>query len=257
MLGWQCYTVAQLTLSDSWMMARADRLFRLLHAMRIMPAPITAARLAEEMDVSLRSLYRDIDSLRLAGARIEGERGYGYRLIEDYSLPPQTFDRSEIEALALGLAEVRHMGDPALEKAAISVLAKVAATLPDAGEQYLFHAISKVYRPDARYRPSVDVDLIRRACWQEQALRIGYVDKDQSVTERTILPLAISYTDRTLTVLAWCCLRAAFRMFRTDRIQSLDHTGTSFRPRRATLLRQFIAELEDREAAGGARKVAR
>jgi len=213
--------------------------------MRVMPAPITAARLSEEMGVSLRSLYRDIDSLRLAGARIEGERGYGYRLIEDYSLPPQTFDRSEIEAIALGLAEVRHMGDPVLEKAAISVLAKVAATLPDEGEQYLFHAISKVYRPAVRYTAAIDVDVIRQACWQEQALDIRYADKGQSVTERTILPLAISYTDRTLTVLAWCCLREAFRLFRTDRIMALQGTGTSFRPRRAALLRQFIAELEE------------
>ena len=230
------------------MMARPDRLFRLLQAMRVMAAPITAARLSEEMGVSLRSLYRDIDSLRLAGARIEGERGYGYRLIEDYSLPPQTFDRSEIEALALGLAEVRHMGDPALEKAAISVLAKVAATLPDEGEQYLFHAISRVYRPDARFRSVANIDVIRQACWQEEALTLRYEDKDQSVTERTILPLAMSYTDRTLTVLAWCCLREAFRLFRTDRIQSLHKAGTSFRPRRAALLRQFIAELEKREA---------
>lgn len=209
-----------------------------------MPAPITAARLSEEMGVSLRSLYRDIDSLRLAGARIEGERGYGYRLIEDYSLPPQTFDRAEIEAIALGLAEVRHMGDPALEKAAISVLAKVAATLPDEGEQYLFHAVSKVYRPDVRYTSAIDVDVIRQACWKEEALSIRYADNSQAVTERTILPLAISYTDRTLTVLAWCCLREAFRMFRTDRIIALQNAGKSFRPRRASLLRQFIAELE-------------
>ena len=127
-------------------MARTDRLFRLLHAMRILPSPVTASRLAEETGVSLRSLYRDIDSLRAAGARIEGERGYGYRLIEDVALPPQTFDRLEIEALVLGLAEVRHMGDPALEKAAASVLAKVAATLPSEAEQHLLHAVSQVRR---------------------------------------------------------------------------------------------------------------
>ncbi|MET3926151.1 YafY family protein [Devosia sp. 2618] len=230
-------------------MARPDRLFRLLQAMRVMPAPITAARLAEEMDVSLRSLYRDIDSLRAAGARIEGERGYGYRLIEDYSLPPQTFDRTEIEAIALGLAEVKAMGDPALAKAAISVLAKVAATLPDEGEQHLFHAISQVYRPGARHISGPYTDTIRTACWREQALVIRYADKDQSVTERTILPLALVYTDRVLTVLAWCCLREAFRMFRLERIKDLQTTTTSFRPRRATMLRDYLAELRQREAA--------
>ncbi|WMT92931.1 YafY family protein [Pelagibacterium sp. H642] len=216
--------------------------------MRVMPAPITAARLAEETGMSLRSLYRDIDSLRAAGARTEGERGYGYRLIEDYSLPPQTFDRIEIEVLALGLAEVKHMGDAALARAAKSVIAKIAATLPDEGEQHLFHAISQVYRPDARFSSVVDLDLIREACWEENALAIRYADKDHAVTERTILPLAVMYTDRTLTVLAWCCLREAFRMFRIDRMIEVRLACMSFRPRRASMLRAYLAELNSREA---------
>lgn len=198
--------------------------------------------------MSLRSLYRDIDSLRAAGAHIEGERGYGYRLIEDYSLPPQTFDRIEIEALALGLAEVKHMGDPALAKAATSVIAKIAATLPDEGEQHFFHAISQVYRPDARFSSTAELDLIREACWKEKALTIRYADKGRAVTERAILPLAVIYTDSTLTVLAWCCLRKAFRMFRTDRMIEVRLTGTSFRPRRASMLRDYLVQLNSREA---------
>jgi predicted DNA-binding transcriptional regulator YafY len=228
-------------------MARPDRLFRLLQAMRVMPAPITAGRLAAEMEVSLRSLYRDIDSLRAAGARIDGERGYGYRLIEDYSLPPQTFDRGEIEAIVLGLAEVKAMGDPALTKSAISVLAKVAATLPDDREQHLFHAISHVYRPDVRYAVSGDMNAIRTACWNEEALTIRYADQGHAVSERTILPLCVMYTDHTLTVLAWCCLRADFRMFRTDRIMAVALAGTSFRPKRAALLREYLAALRAAE----------
>ncbi|SEQ11845.1 HTH domain-containing protein [Devosia sp. YR412] len=226
-------------------MARSDRLFRLLQAMRVMPAPITAARLAEEMDVSLRSLYRDMDSLRAAGARIEGERGYGYRLVEDYALPPQTFDRTEIEALVLGLAEVRAMGDPTLAKAAASVLAKVAATLPDDREQHLLHAISQVYRPNQRVTPA-NIDAIREACWQERALFFHYADQTGASTQRRVLPLAVVYTQGTLTLLAWCCLREAFRMFRLERISQLETTGTSFRPRRAGLLRDYLAELGQR-----------
>lgn len=155
-------------------MARSDRLFRLLQTMRTLPKPVTAARLAEETGVSVRSLYRDIDSLRAAGARIDGERGYGYRLTEDYALPPQTLDRLEIEALALGMAEVRAMGDPDLAAAAASVAAKGAATLPDDREQHLFHCVSKVYRPEARYAASHDLGLIRQACWREEALTIHY-----------------------------------------------------------------------------------
>lgn len=213
-----------------------------------MPAPITAARLAEETEVSLRSLYRDIDSLRAAGARIEGERGYGYRLVEDYALPPQTFDRTEIEAIALGLAEVQHMGDPALARAAASVLAKVAATLPDDREQQLFHAISQVYRPDARFAALPFVDEVRQACWAELALAIEYRDKSGAVSERTILPLALVYTEGALTVLAWCCLREGFRMFRLERMSAAEIAGTSFRPKRAAMLREYLAELSAREA---------
>jgi predicted DNA-binding transcriptional regulator YafY len=230
-------------------MARPDRLFRLLHTMRMMPAPITAARLAAEMEVSLRSLYRDIDSLRAAGARIEGERGYGYRLIEDDALPPQSFDRTEIEALALGLAEVRGMGDPALTMAANSALAKVAASLPDDREQQLVHAISQVYRPNLRVMAPGPVALIREACWQEEAIEIGYTDKSGQVTERTILPLCFMYTDRKLIVLAWCTLRNAFRMFDTARISDPVRTGRSFRPNRVTMLRDYLAELNARAAS--------
>jgi predicted DNA-binding transcriptional regulator YafY len=230
------------------MMARPDRLLRLLQAMRVMPAPITAARLAQEMGVSLRSLYRDIDSLRAAGARIEGERGYGYRLVEDYALPPQTFDRLEIEALALGMAEVTHMGDPGLADAAMTVLAKVAATLPDDREQNLFHAVSMVYRPDVRQTSSRDLDIIRQACWNEAALSIRYADKDGAVTERVIWPLAIVYSDGTLTVLAWCCLREAFRKFRVERTTNVQASGTSFRPRRVSLLRTYLGELKGLES---------
>ena len=209
-----------------------------------MPAPITAARLAEEVSVSLRSLYRDIESLRAAGARIDGERGYGYRLTEDYALPPQTFSREEIEAIALGMAEVRHMGDPALAKAAVSVLAKVAATVPDEREQYLLHAVSQVFRPVDRYPDLAHIDLIRQATWKEEALEIRYTDKEQAVSDRAILPLSLMYTERTLSVLAWCCLRNAFRMFRVDRIIDAKPLGTSFRPRRASLLRDYLSLLQ-------------
>ncbi len=224
-------------------MARSDRLFRLLQKMRELPAPLTAARLAEDTGVSQRSLYRDIDSLRAAGARIEGERGYGYRLVEDYALPPQTFDRMEIEALALGLAEVLHMGDPALVKAATAVMAKVAATLPDDGEQHLFHAVSQVYRLQTRYAPSPDLHTIRQGCWQERAVTIRYADKTGAVTRRTILPLAIAYLDRKLMVLAWCRLREGFRMFQADRVSDADLAAESFRPRRVSMLRTYLAEL--------------
>lgn len=231
-------------------MARTDRLFRLLQALRVLPAPVTAARLAEETGVSCRSLYRDIDALRAAGARIEGERGYGYRLIEDGALPPQMFDRIEIEALVLGLSEVRHMGDPALAKAAGAVLAKVAATLPDAGQQHLLHAVSQVRRAEERFAPAVHLATIREGCWREEAVTIRYGDGEGRVTDRTIWPLAIVYLDRKLVILAWCCLRGDHRMFLADRIQAAEGSGPSFRPKRVALLRAYLDALRKDAPAG-------
>jgi predicted DNA-binding transcriptional regulator YafY len=225
-------------------MARPDRLLRLLQALRTLPAPVTAARLAQETGVSARSIYRDIESLRAAGAEIQGERGFGYCLVEDGTLPPQAFSRIEIEALALGLAEVRHMGDPALAEAAASVLAKAAATLPTQRQQHVLHAISQVHRFEQRFPPLPDMAAIREGCWREEALRIRYADRTGAVTDRTVWPLAIVYLDDMLVVLAWCCLREGFRKFRAERIRRVEATGTSFRPRRVALLRTYLAELE-------------
>ena len=226
-------------------MSRPNRLFRLLDALRRLPAPVTAAQLAQETGVSVRSVYRDIESLRAIGAEIGGERGFGYTLVEDGTLRPQTFSRIEIEALTLGLAEVRNMGDPALGAAAESVLGKVAATLPSLGQQHLLHAVSRVYRFEERFPALPDMALVRACCWREEALTIDYVDRDGAATSRTIWPLAIVYLDRMLVVLARCCLRDDFRMFRADRIAAVAATGISFRPRRAALLRDYGARLAD------------
>ncbi|MEQ5776796.1 YafY family transcriptional regulator [Thalassospira sp. NFXS8] len=211
----------------------------------MLPSPVTANRLATEMSVSLRTIYRDIDSLRAAGARIEGERGYGYQLTEDYALPPQTLNRIEIEALALGLGEIKCIGDKTLADAAASVLAKIAATLPGEREQQLFHAISKIYRPQARITLELDIKAIRHACWIEQALRLEYADGNGDLSSRIVYPLSLMYTEHTLTILAWCCKRENFRMFRADRIKSVESTDISFRPRRVTMLNTYLKILAE------------
>lgn len=225
-------------------MSRPERLFRLLQALRTLPSPVTAEQLARETGVSVRSIYRDIESLRMSGAEIGGERGLGYCLVEDGALPPQTFTRLEIEALVLGLAEVRHTGDPALAQAAASVLAKVVATLPSVGQQHIQHAVSQVHRFSERPAPAVDLPLIREACWREEALRLNYVDRDGEPTDRKIWPLGLVYIDRLLVLLAWCCLRQGFRMFRLERMQRVENLGETFRPRRAALLRQYLQQLK-------------
>ncbi len=230
-------------------MSRPERLFRLLQALRTLPSPVTAEQLAAETGVSVRSIYRDIESLRMSGAEIGGERGLGYCLIEDGSLPPQTFTRLEIEALVLGLAQVRHIGDPVLARAAAAVLAKVVATLPSVGQQHIQHAVSQVHRFSECAPPAVDLQLLREACWREEALQMAYVDRDGSASDRKVWPLGIVYVDSLLVLFAWCCLRQDFRMFRLERIQHVENTGETFRPRRAALLRQYLATLQAGRAA--------
>lgn len=229
-------------------MARADRLFRLMQLLRSLPAPVTAERLAEETGMSSRTLYRDIDTLRAGGALIDGAPGYGYTLTEDTALPPQTFGREEIEALVLGLAEVRFMGDKALAAAAETALAKITATLPERQQRQAMHAVVRSYRFGSRVEPAIDMALLRGACWEERALDLAYVDMDGRRSERRIWPLSIVFFEKVQMCLAWCCLRQDFRRFRLDRMERIEVTGESFRPRRVPLLREFIAQIQSEKA---------
>lgn len=226
-------------------MPRTDRMFRLLDLLRRLPQPVTAARLAEETGVSQRTLYRDIESLRAAGAIIDGAAGYGYRLTEDPALPPQMFDRLEIEALVLGLAEVQAVGDPALAEAARVALDKIVARLPDRVAQQAVHAVSLVHRWDKRQAPA-NLDLLRRASWEERAVDIRYADGRGQVTERRIWPLATVFVDESQVILSWCCLRRDYRQFVITRLLEARLTQASFRPQRVPLLRSYIGRMRQR-----------
>lgn len=231
-------------------MARSDRLFRLLDALRRLPKPVTAARLAQETEVSERTLYRDIDTLRAGGALIDGAAGYGYTLTEDPALPPQMFSQLEIEALVLGLAEVRQSGDPALAKAADVALAKITATLPERVQRQAIHAVQQTYRFDRRPAAPANLPMIRKACWDELALDMAYRDKGGAVTQRQVLPLSVVFFDRAMMLLAWCCLRQDFRRFHLHQIETLAVSTNSFRPRRVPLLREFTQRLKSEGKPG-------
>ena len=224
-------------------MARPDRLFRLLTALRSLPQPVTAARLAEATEVAQRTLYRDIATLRAGGALIDGAAGLGYTLTEDPALPPQMFTRLEVEALVLGLAEVRLAGDPALAKAAEAALAKITATLPERVQRQAIHAVQQTYRFEKRPAAPAHLAMIREACWEERALQMDYTDRDGSLTQRVVWPLSVVFLDRTLMLLAWCTLRQGFRRFHLGSMTGVLMTDISFRPRRVPLLREFVAQL--------------
>jgi predicted DNA-binding transcriptional regulator YafY len=228
-------------------MPKSDRLFRLLSAFRLLPQPVTAARLAEETGVSERTLYRDIQALRAAGALIDGEAGTGYTLTEDPALPPQMFTRLEVEALVLGLAEVTLSGDPLLAKAAAEAQAKIIATLPDRVQRQAIHSVTSTYRFERRKPAPPHLHLLREAAWEERAVDLTYRDVSGQMTDRRIWPLGTVFLDRDVMILAWCCLRQDFRRFKALEMSNVRLADESFRPRRVALLRSFLDQLR----AGG------
>ena len=223
-------------------MARQDRLMRLMDVLRRLPAPVTAERLAAETEISRRQLYRDIATLRAGGLLIDGAAGYGYTLTEDPALPPQSFSRIEIEALMLGIGSLDTLGDADLARAGRDAIARIIATLPDGQARQAMHTILRSWRPpDARAEVEVDMDLVRRACWDETSLWITYRDLSERRTEREIWPLGLSYGPNALILLGLCQLRQDYRLFHVARIGEVRPGGTSFRPRRVELLRGYAA----------------
>lgn len=226
-------------------MTRTQRLFQLMQALRSLPAPVTAATLAQEMSVDPRTIYRDINTLREMGAVIDGEAGYGFTMIEDHALPPMGFENDELEALVLGLREVQEIGDPALSRAAGQALTKLQARLPEKQAHRLRHAALHVHRFTEIPAPGIDVRDLRRATWEEVRIRFGYRDRAGAATVREADPLTISYFDRSHCLLAYCHLRQDFRAFRLDRMEGLEVLEASFRPRRVPMLRDYMARLKE------------
>jgi predicted DNA-binding transcriptional regulator YafY len=226
-------------------MPRIDRLFHLLQTFRRLTPPVTAAGLAREMGVSERTVYRDIDTLRGVGAIIDGTAGYGYVLTEDPALPPMMFNDEEIEALVLGLREVRELGDDTLAEAAVSALGKLKARLPEAQSTRLRNAVLSAKRFGNMPPITIDTRALRRATWDERIVELDYADVDGNETVRRVMPLSIVFFDQTRVLLAWCCLREDFRTFRLDRIADFRITDDSFRPRRVGMLRECLARIQE------------
>ena len=226
-------------------MSRIARLFQTMQALRRLPAPATAETLARDLNVSRRTIYRDIDTLRGLGAVIDGEAGFGYTLIEDNALPPLGFKDDELEALVLGLREVEQIGDPDLAKAAGAALAKLQARLPHRQSHRLSHAVLTARRFDRPEPPTIDVKALRDATWDEVIIAFDYRDGKGAETHRRVKPLGLSYMDRSTMMLGWCLLRQDFRVFRLDRMRSMTRTDESFRPNRVPLLREAVARIRD------------
>jgi predicted DNA-binding transcriptional regulator YafY len=219
-------------------MRRADRLFQIVLFLRRRRIA-TARDLATALEVSERTIYRDIQELAACGLPIEGEAGVGYRVRRGFDLPPLMFDREELQALRLGARMVRSWADPELSQAAANALRKIEAVLPedlaDPGET--------LFAPSLHPYPTAGIGLLRRAATERLKARFAYTKEDGASSERTVWPLGLFYWGAVWTLVAWCELRHDFRSFRLDRIAEPEVLEEGFAVEEGQRLEDFLVRV--------------
>jgi predicted DNA-binding transcriptional regulator YafY len=221
-------------------MRRADRLLRIIQILRRHRRPVKGQVISEELEVSLRTIYRDIADLITDGVPIRGEAGVGYVLGEGYDLPPLMFNADELEAVMLGLRWVMRKGDADLRRAAMDSVAKVGAVLPAQLKPLLFDS-SLIVPPTAwHFEDKVNVAALRQAIRDQRKVKIDYVAEQGDASSRTIWPIAIAYFEAQRLVIGWCELRQDFRSFRSDRMRSAEVLKDRYQERRKVLLKRYM-----------------
>ncbi len=223
-------------------MSRATRLLDLLQLLRRHRYPVAGAELARELEISLRTLYRDIAALQAQGAHIEGEPGVGYVLRPGYMLPPLMFGQEELEALVLGMRWVADRGDHRLGEAAQNALTKIVAVLPkDMADE--LETTGLIVAPSMHLSSAVvDLGDVRDAIRNERCVQMSYIDLGGSASERVVWPIALGFFDHVRLLIGWCELRQAFRHFRADRISGWEPLPRRYPKRRAALLKAWRVE---------------
>ncbi|NBF02080.1 HTH domain-containing protein [Pseudomonas sp. Fl5BN2] len=226
-------------------MSRASRLLTLLQMLRGKSRAVTAATLARELEVSERTLYRDIAELTSLGAPIYGEAGVGYVLRSGLFLPPLMLNADETEAVVLGLRYVDQRGDEVLSKAAADAMAKIAAVLAPAAQDALRNP-TLLPGPSGYGFPDnpVSLNVFRLAIRHQAKLLIDYADVNQTPSQRLIWPLALGFLNEARVIVAWCELREDYRTFRTDRIAAAEEQDVAYPGRRSDWLRAWRKRMQ-------------
>jgi predicted DNA-binding transcriptional regulator YafY len=219
---------------------RADRLLQIIQILRRNRRPVAGSVIAFELEVSLRTIYRDIETLMIDGVPITGEAGVGYVLGEGYDLPPLMFKADEIEAIILGLQWVKRRGDNELIRAAEDAIAKIGVILPKDLKPVLYDSGLVVPPSFWGEIDNIDVAAIRRAIRTQNKVQFNYKREDGQQTKRIIWPIAISYFDKQRLIIAYCELRKDLRTFRTDRAENLLILPEKYRENRVKLLKEYI-----------------
>ena len=222
-------------------MDKTERLFAVMDALRRHRRPVTAAALAEEQNVSVRTLYRDVQTLIGLGAPIEGEAGVGYMLKPGFFLPPLMFSPEELEALVLGAQWVGGQPDEGLRAAAQNALAKIATASPEDLRDRISN--TGLWAAQASWSRSAEplLGLVRDAMRREKTLHLRYADEAGNETARPVWPVTLAYYEDKQIIGAWCTLRQDFRNFRIDRIVDAALGDDGFGKRRVILLKEWEA----------------
>jgi predicted DNA-binding transcriptional regulator YafY len=225
-------------------MSRTSRMFLLMDALRAHRRPVTAAHLANELAVSVRTIYRDVQTLIELGAPVDGEAGLGYVLRAGFFLPPLMFAEDEIEALVLGARWVKQQGDEGLAHAAAAALAKIATATPKDLRDKMAESSLWVTSRESESVKEAALGFIRAAIRYEHKLMIDYADESGARTQRVIWPFALAFFERKRVVAGWCELRNGFRHFRTDRIAISTPIAECYPRRRSALLKAWRLEMK-------------
>ena len=227
-------------------MRRSDRLFDIIQRLRTTSRPTTAATLAAELEVTVRTVDRDIATLQARRVPIEGAPGIGYVLRKGFDLPPLNFTIDEIEAIAVGARMVHRLKDHKLQEAAQSVLAKVTVAVPERLRPHIADApiyVSPGMTPEAQ---GADLAEVRAAIRDSRKLYIAYADEAGRRTNRTVWPIAMAYYVDATLIGAWCELRADYRNFRVERIASSRVLEEHFDQDNGRLFREWSALPKER-----------
>ena len=224
--------------SEELVMRRADRLFQLIQLLR-RKRLTTARKLAESLEVSERTVYRDVRDLMLSGVPIEGEAGVGYSLARGYDLPPLMFSAEELEALLLGARMVKSWGDQGLAQSVEHAIARIEAVLPERLKPP--HRMPTLFVPEYGVPPAVSQLLapLREAIRDNRRIGMVYCDAQKVASSRVIRPVGLFFWGAMWSVAGWCELRQSFRNFRLDRISSLELLDV-FEPNGGQTLRDFL-----------------
>lgn len=232
-------------------MRRADRLFDIIQVLRTATRPITATALAAELEVTPRTVYRDIATLQARRVPIEGAPGLGYVLRRGFDLPPLMFTAEEIDAIVVAMRLLRRTGDVGLQDAAVGVLSKIEVVLPAALRTHLAAPTAIVSGRGAPTPEVADLSMIRGAIRDERKLRIDYLDLHGQQSSRTIWPFAVAYYVEATLINAWCELRDDFRHFRADRVQALTVLDDGFPVSARTLMAGWLERFSHDVAVDG------